>query len=137
MAIISEVPGLTVTLEVAGQDLAEYDDGDEEKEAPDTTTKYVEAQSGANFGFVCRFDAAAFPYRNDHVETELYMDGQYICGMMYDPTRIANGARDSCTRLSETRGDKKYTQYFTFAELNISKLATTNSTRCGRLTTIR
>lgn len=53
MAILSEVPGLAVTIDVGGQDTPEYDyDGDEESEAtrPNTSTKYIEAQSGAQFG---------------------------------------------------------------------------------------
>jgi len=78
MAIVSVVPGLIVTLDVAGQDLAGYKDNEAEQDAPNTTTVFVEAQSGAKSAFAIRFEPATFPHRHEQLVADIYLDGQRI-----------------------------------------------------------
>ena len=47
MAVLDECPGLKVDIAVNNLPLQEWDD--EEESSPGTVTKYVEAQSGAEF----------------------------------------------------------------------------------------
>ena len=72
MAVLSEYPGLDVAFIVHGQRLQEYDDDDEP--SPKTVTKYIEAQSGANFAIATSFKPP-FPTRYV-VMGRLYIDGK-------------------------------------------------------------
>ncbi|RMY79831.1 hypothetical protein D0864_08916 [Hortaea werneckii] len=65
MAIHPNVPGLTVSIDVAGQDLSEYDGDDAQHASSNTVTKYIEAVSGAEFAISYRIDTNVFEY-SDH-----------------------------------------------------------------------
>ncbi|KAK4549810.1 hypothetical protein LTR36_005111 [Oleoguttula mirabilis] len=121
MAILTDVPGLVVTLDVADQDLPEYDDHDAEETPPHTATKYVEVHSGAHFGVARRYTSTTFPHSDDYIKTELWMDGKRICNSTDSPYTIARGQRSVMVSLSTTHGDRRYSQKFAFAELDINE----------------
>lgn len=55
-------PGVIVEILVSGQPLPEYDDIDEGPILPNTVTKYIEAQSDAEFAVRVRFtDDLCYP----------------------------------------------------------------------------
>ncbi|KAK5127441.1 hypothetical protein LTR85_006780 [Meristemomyces frigidus] len=120
MAVLQELPGLVVTLDVADQDLPEYDDDETEDMPPHTTSKYVEAQSGAHFGVAHRYTSTAFPHSGNHIKVELSMDGNVICYVTDSPGNIASSQRWVMSNLSSIHGDKRYRQRFAFAELDIN-----------------
>ena len=121
MAIVSEVPGLVVTIDVAGQNLAEYDDNDVEEPQPLATMKYVEATSGANFGVATSYDPFVFSHVNDHIRYHLYLDGKHIRAWTHSPNKIAIGHRSVLEHVRSNLGDRMVKKQFSFAELQISK----------------
>lgn len=85
MAILRDVPGVEVTVQVAGRDATEYDADDEEQQsfAKDTTgpsvLKYIECVDDAEFAI----KIAARPdynwgYKNHILMFSIYIDGQLI-----------------------------------------------------------
>ena len=123
MAVIDEVPGLVATIDVAGLDLPEYNDDEEEEEPkPRTSTTFVQAESGANFGIATRFNAAVFPHRHEHIYRLIYLDGKSIAESVLNPTHIAGGQRQVASTVSANLGDRTVVQKFTFAELSIGKI---------------
>ena len=119
MAILDRVPGLVVTIGVAGQDIIEYHDADEQEPQPLTHYAYVQAQSGAKFGIATKFDASAFPYANDTIYFRLYLDGTFICNWERTPTSLRSGMRRLMDHVGMELGDRTVLREFSFAELNI------------------
>lgn len=73
MAILHDCPGLKVEIIVKGEPLREWDD--DEEASPRAVTKYIEAQSGANFALKWRFSS---PFPDDHgVRAVLKVDNDH------------------------------------------------------------
>ncbi|KAK5688776.1 hypothetical protein LTS10_000754 [Elasticomyces elasticus] len=84
MAIHPLLPGLVLTIDVAGQDLPEYNEEEQDDANPRECVKYVEAVSGAEFGFGIRFDAGTFPHANEAISLECFLDGQGVGESWFD-----------------------------------------------------
>ncbi|KAG9525870.1 hypothetical protein KCU93_g5714, partial [Aureobasidium melanogenum] len=79
MAIIPDVPHVSVDIVVDGRPLPEYlDEDDEDSISPTSTIKYVECVSGSRFAI--RTDLTGMEFRHinggDTVSVEYYLDGQ-------------------------------------------------------------
>jgi hypothetical protein len=92
MAVIPELPGLQVTVEVAGEALQEYN-----HDATDTghtylqhrTTKYIDAPAGEEFEIRMLYQAPYDPSLPVHVEVML--DGNYVLAPYLEA-----GSKDGC-----------------------------------------
>lgn len=121
MAILDTVPGLVVTIDVAGLDLPEYADTDQEDPHPNANSAYVVAESGAQFGIATRFDATQFPYQGGDVEMQLSLDGKPIGLWTQRWSRdIQTGTRRVVSTLTSKRQGYDVVESFSFAELHIS-----------------
>lgn len=76
MAILTEVPGLDMSIIVNGQALEELFDEDEETQ-PTEKVVYVESHPGTSFGVQYHFDNSAFPHEED-LQCTIYMDGKAV-----------------------------------------------------------
>ncbi|CAO2658837.1 Nn.00g065600.m01.CDS01 [Neocucurbitaria sp. VM-36] len=74
MAVLDDVPGLNVEILVGGRPLHEYED--DEEASPKAVTKYVEAQSGAEFYLRSTF-SAPFPTQYG-VQMKVSVDGSSV-----------------------------------------------------------
>ncbi|KAK4957941.1 hypothetical protein LTR10_004364 [Elasticomyces elasticus] len=79
------LPGLVVTIDVAEQDLPEYNEDEADDGSSGSCVKYVEAVSGAEFGIAVRFDSTTFPLVNDSISLCYYFDGQSAGKKRYHP----------------------------------------------------
>ncbi|KAK3673767.1 hypothetical protein LTR78_006320 [Recurvomyces mirabilis] len=77
MAIHPDYPGLEVTVDVGYSPLLEYRDGETEDIGAECTN-YVEAVSGAEYGFALRIDPSIFPHANRHLLVKFFADGRWI-----------------------------------------------------------
>ena len=70
-------PGLNVEIMVDGQPLKEYNDIDEKPSPPNTVTKYIEAQTDANFAVWVRIDET-FHFPVGDIGIEASVDGRVL-----------------------------------------------------------
>ncbi|KAK4895147.1 hypothetical protein LTR27_006753 [Elasticomyces elasticus] len=80
-----KLPGLVVTIDVADQDLPEYNEDETDSGSSGACVKFVEAVSGAEFGIAVRFDTESFPLANDSISLCFDIDGQSAGKRRYDP----------------------------------------------------
>ncbi|KAI7286123.1 hypothetical protein KC345_g1316 [Hortaea werneckii] len=93
MAVHPEVPGLTVSVDVDGQDLPEYEDEDAQDAQPEVVIKYVEAISGAEFKTSLRFDAQEFQHSEQTIVISVSCDGEFMCQKYFTPKHMASTRR--------------------------------------------
>lgn len=74
MAILTGVPGLFVSVSADHRDLLEYDE-DEFQGPRTTTTKYIEAVSGAEFGVSVYIDPVVYRSDEDGIAVYVNVDG--------------------------------------------------------------
>ena len=92
MAIHADYPGLTVEIYVDGKPLEEYENSEEE-DVPETTTRYVECRSGAEFAIHTNFNA---PFSPADIAVRCSVDGIRVNGklakkhQLFDRTYIQN-----------------------------------------------
>ncbi|KAH0006758.1 hypothetical protein KCU78_g12140, partial [Aureobasidium melanogenum] len=85
MAIIPDVPHVSVDIVVDGRPLPEYlDEDDEDSISPTSTIKYVECVSGSRFGIRTDLTGLRLEDLNggDAVEVLYYLDGRYVTGIV-------------------------------------------------------
>jgi hypothetical protein len=117
MAIAPGLPGLQVTVAVAGEALPEYDyDNDEgdHVERRNATSKYLEAPSGAEFEITTLYTA---PYPPLPIHVDIMLDGDYIQAPWEEWYH-----KDGCEgykygQAASMIEGQSYTQSFQFAEL--------------------
>lgn len=80
MAINEALPGVEITITVAGQPLQEYTEADVDEE-PGTVTRYIEATSGQVFEIKVKVDRNAV-LKGSHLEFQFYVDGKWIDGVL-------------------------------------------------------
>ncbi|KAI6800849.1 hypothetical protein KC363_g3908 [Hortaea werneckii] len=88
MAIHPNVPGLTVSIDVAGQDLPEYDGGEAQEASSTTVVKYIEAISGAEFAIAYRFDANVFAFADNAIVAFISCDGDGTSRQFFKPNTM-------------------------------------------------
>lgn len=123
MGALKDIPGLVVTIDVNGVDLAEYPDLDVEDPKPDASHTCVEATSGAQFGVAVRFDKNEFEDVGDDIKMVLFVDGRRIRSKTFSADGLYSRRRRVVNSRQSSRGDHYVVQKFIFAELQISKLA--------------
>ncbi len=131
MAILDDVPGIRITLVSTGQNLVEHEVTDEEEPQPNTTSTFVQAESGRTFGFAITFDAALFPYKNDNIALALLKDGEMVRYWHFAPFFIASGFRKVINRFSVKEGGGNLAVELSFAELHISTYCLSYPARCS------
>ncbi|KAI6787668.1 hypothetical protein KC332_g18181 [Hortaea werneckii] len=136
MAIHPNVPGLTVSIDVAGQDLPEYDGGDAQEASSATVVKYIEAISGAEFGIAFRFDNHVFPFADHAIAVSVFCDGNGASRKLFAPKTTVSGARNFIRDHVEERmnGDNVY-RALMFSDLETSD-ADVNKGIFGKLKTL-
>jgi len=88
MAILDEVPGLKVTVQIAGQDCTEYD-ADEDghpnsNESCPSITKYIECIDDAEFAIKIQInDQYIWGYKNHSLHVSACIDGQAVLGALF------------------------------------------------------
>jgi len=92
MAILKDLPGVQVSIFVNGQELHKYDDPDDDENnpAPDSVTKFIEAECGAEFSIrVDLKEEAKTAYKGDDptdhsLRFAVYVDGEWQESKLYD-----------------------------------------------------
>ncbi|RMX92283.1 hypothetical protein D0867_14643 [Hortaea werneckii] len=95
MAIHPNVPGLTVSIDVAGQDLPEYNGDDAQDPSSNTVTKYIEAVSGAEFAISYRLHTNVFAFAGHAMSISVYCDGDPAGRTLVPPNVTISGTRNS------------------------------------------
>lgn len=96
------MPGLSVSVTVAGQVAREYNDPDSPAEVDKCTTScYIESKSGAEFAIETRI-ASNFKFsgNRDRFVTRVFVDGVYAAGVVHDPKN--NSSSTVSSRYSST-----------------------------------
>ncbi|RMZ05218.1 hypothetical protein D0860_06047 [Hortaea werneckii] len=93
MAIHPDVPGLTVSIDVAGQDLPGYDGDDSQDASSNIVTKYIEAVSGAKFAVSFRCDDNTFAFVDQAMVVDVSCDGEGTSQMLLRPNTLVSGLR--------------------------------------------
>ncbi len=116
MAILSSCPGLVIEILVDGVPLQEYDDDENEQEQPDTVTKYIIAQSGAQFSirFTASDDFSKYPFSK-----QVYLDGTRVRDTLFESTLNGNWCLDK-GRMSKV-GKQSVLQNYQFDKIIIGK----------------
>jgi hypothetical protein len=118
MAILPDCPGLKVHVFVQGRHVQEYDDDNEEDPPPKAVTKYVEAQSGANFSVVATFKA---PFSTQHdVMMRVTIDGKNMAKWLCRRRELSNKVVE-CEGIRRETQEGWVKQRFCFAELDIGR----------------
>ncbi|KXJ96433.1 hypothetical protein Micbo1qcDRAFT_170261 [Microdochium bolleyi] len=100
MAVISNVPGIRVTVRVNGEPLTEYDDPEGESNECGTVTKYIEATDGAEFTVVTEvLDDYNWDYKNHELGNRIYVDGKLM--------RAKQLRQSMSTKMLEVSGTKE------------------------------
>lgn len=80
MAVIEDVPGLQVTINVSlGEPLAEYVD-QEDEQGSKVTNVYIESRPGLKFEIAMQIDKR-FAYRHEDIYCLTLIDGRPLCSM--------------------------------------------------------
>jgi hypothetical protein len=117
MAILKDCPGLQVEVVVNDWPLQEYVDNDE-PEAANSVTRYIEAKTGDHFAIKYTF-SHPFPV-GQGIIADVLLDGQSVrrnvsfAPLPYYPATMLSAAHAKI-------GTKTFEQKFTFAQLEISK----------------
>jgi hypothetical protein len=121
MAIHTDYPGLKVEIVVNGQPLPEYDD---ETNTPDSNvvTKYVEAESGAEFSINYSFDKT-FPTSHD-VNVRCSLDGRQVRKPRVGRTKLLCERGQKITGLRVQEGKSWGLKKFRFSDLVVGKFIT-------------
>jgi len=116
MAIHPDYPGLTVSIEVAGQELVEYND----EEAPadsNTIVRYIEVRSGAEF--VVRYTfAQPFPTKKD-VRVSCKMDGTSVGRPLISRKGLFRATGYTFSGVRAKEGPGWVQRAFRFSDMNI------------------
>ncbi|KAI1738370.1 hypothetical protein F4680DRAFT_188973 [Xylaria scruposa] len=132
MAILDDVPGVEVTVRVAGKEAVEYDPDEEERHSlvesatSPTTTKYIESIDGAHFSIkIAASHRYAWGYKDHSLAFAVYIDGNPILSRL-----ISNPGdmiiRDQNAFCSESQQWKRY-------KLGFSAVSTTDDCRKERV----
>lgn len=96
MAILDDVPGIEVAVQINGQDVVEYDDPDaSELDAPcPTSSKYIECIDDAVFAIRCRATSHyKWGYKNHSLHFRAMADGCRLTGRLLSEK---NAGCDTC-----------------------------------------
>lgn len=116
MAIDTNLPGLDVTIEVAGTALAEYDyDLVNDREVATSTVKYVETPSGAEFAIRCLFRPPFTP--PSAVSMDIMLDGNYLQAPFVEPDYKDGYKGYICSRAALRIDGQSFTQKLRFSQL--------------------
>ncbi|KAI1101993.1 hypothetical protein F4804DRAFT_281533 [Jackrogersella minutella] len=94
MAVLQDVPGVEVTVEIAGRDAVEYDDPDarEQDSTKPTSSKYIECIDGAKFGIkMVVTEGYEWGYKNHSLSARSYVDGNFIISRVISRKRLIDG----------------------------------------------
>lgn len=123
MAIHPNVPGLTVSIDVAGQDLPEHDGGDAQVASSTTVIKYIEAISGAEFAIAYRCDLNVFAFADHAIVAYVFCDGSGTSSLCFRPKTRVSGLRELIQhRIDRMDGDLVF-RAMMFSDLTISECA--------------
>ncbi|KAI1074505.1 hypothetical protein F5B20DRAFT_563534 [Whalleya microplaca] len=126
MAILEDVPGVQVTVEINGQDVREYNDPDASESGPadcPTSYKYIECIDDAEFSVKARIsEDYEWGYKDHSLATRLYVDGKFIRGQFArERDTFHNGYYEIHLRRFETRSQTSgewYSHKLKFSAIN-------------------
>ena len=125
-----------MSIRVDGNDLPEYEEPEteeqhsneetetEEQHSDDheTSVRYVEAISGANFSIELRTNPA-FEYVDYDLRMQVFLDGVSACSIIKDAQPETGRIKESCTGVKRCIDGTWHLEKFVFAELQTSKHA--------------
>jgi hypothetical protein len=118
MAILPGAPGFKVEVLVNGSVAQEYS-GDEVAD-PNTTTKYIEAISGAPFRVAYSINSEhSTTYVGEGVKVRVYLDGKEVFGRLIRAQPDFDGKRRYCNGAENHYFQKSYLERFRFSEFKI------------------
>lgn len=94
MAVIDDVPGIKVTVQINGQDVVEYDDPDasELNATRPTSSKYIECIDDAEFAVQHHVtDKYKWGYKDHYLNFKVSADGSPLRGKCFREKDIASG----------------------------------------------
>jgi hypothetical protein len=89
MVIPTFCPGVNIEIIVNGQPLVEYEDDDEGPPAPNTVTKYIEAQSEAHFAVRVAV-GKAFHFPAGDLQVQITLDGKIVRGRIWNTENLSS-----------------------------------------------
>ncbi|KAI9158340.1 hypothetical protein HJFPF1_06333 [Paramyrothecium foliicola] len=98
MAVIPQVPGISVKVRVAGEDATEYADHQDERaqEGIHVNTCYIEARSGATFSIHAQLtDKCQLGKKGDEIMVRVFVDGAFIRGKWCDIPKPGENPKDT------------------------------------------
>ncbi|KAI1458285.1 hypothetical protein F4805DRAFT_425164 [Annulohypoxylon moriforme] len=137
MAILEEVPGIEVTVVVAGRDATEYDDPDaseQPNEAADcpTSTKYIECIDGANFSVKYHLtNDYDWSYQNHSLTFTLHADGTRLKGTVLKERDLRYGHKT--TEIKEKEYFDAATQQWQGQKFKFSAVTTVDDVSKDRI----
>ncbi|KAI1640149.1 hypothetical protein F4809DRAFT_591663 [Biscogniauxia mediterranea] len=122
MAILEEIPGIEVTVQVNGRNAIEYDDphASEQESAADSPTscKYIESIDDAEFS-VSVVATGRYTWRHHHaLLATLYADGQRVRGKVMEVSSSDNRITIEGRRHFDMKKQQWYLQRFKFAAIS-------------------
>ncbi|KAF2086114.1 hypothetical protein K490DRAFT_45117 [Saccharata proteae CBS 121410] len=117
MAIHPDVPGVHVEIIVDGKALKEYDDPDTE-ETSDSTTKYVEAESGKAFSILLKIKSDYQHSKYDLTRT-VSVDGIRVGSSVYFKKEFNGSFEGAWHRMRSFRNGKHIEQQMLFSDLSV------------------
>jgi len=116
MAIVKSHPRISVEIYSNSAPLQEYVN-DEEEDAPNAVTKYIEAASGAEFEVRCTL-TRDFPETT--LMCQVYLDGKRAAGMFCEQSfYVGESARLKLRGVSHSDGSGSFVSNFCFSSLAI------------------
>jgi hypothetical protein len=121
MAIHTDYAGLKVEIVVDGQPLPEYDD-ETNTAGSNVVTKYVEAESGAEFSVNFSFNET-FPTSHD-VGVDCSLDGRQVCSSYVRRAKLLSEHGHKILGLQVQEGKSWGLKRFRFSDLVVGKFLT-------------
>ncbi|KAI8934332.1 hypothetical protein NX059_009068 [Plenodomus lindquistii] len=116
MAIAKELPTLEANIIVDKNALTEFEYDDEEQ-APNTITKYIESSSGAEFAMRCKLSP---PWPDHSLKLVFLVDGKVMrTGHMFSKDFKGASCKNTASSKQYCENDIWYIQKFCFSELKI------------------
>lgn len=95
MAILEDVPGVTVTVRINGVDCVEYDDPEapgQQPSQPTTSSKYIESPDDTEFTIHIKVDSRYdWSYKNHSLKVRTFADATYIGGVFCEEKLSVSG----------------------------------------------
>jgi hypothetical protein len=133
MAILKDVPGIEVAMQIDGKDVTEYDPDENEEHclATDTkcptVTKYIECSDDAEFAIRMTISTDyQWGYKDHSLSLRPRLDGHELAGKLFEQSRCAGNAGQLI--IADTKAFCPQTQRWNRYKLKFSAISTSMAT---------